>query len=89
VVAKTETEEIFVIECTASVRVGNTSDLEGGRRSEILKMDSRKKVVQTEKDIDRALDRICDDLLKRHPELKEMVLVGDPHRRSLSGRSPS
>src|SRR4030043_1450479 len=39
-------------------------------------MDSRKKVVQTEKDIDRALDRICDDLLKRHPELKEMVLVG-------------
>jgi len=39
-------------------------------------MDSRKKVVQTEKDIDKALDRICDDLLKRHPELKEMVLVG-------------
>ncbi len=39
-------------------------------------MDSQKKVVQTEKDIDKALDLICDDLLKRHPELNEMVLVG-------------
>ena len=33
-------------------------------------------MVQTEKDIDKALDLICDDLLKRHSELKEMVLVG-------------
>jgi len=39
-------------------------------------MDSQKRVVLTEKDIDGALDRICDDLLKRHPDLKEMVLVG-------------
>jgi pyrimidine operon attenuation protein/uracil phosphoribosyltransferase len=72
VVAKTEAEEIFVIGS------GLPDLLPGrfGRCRKTLEMDSQKKVVQTEKDIDRALDRICDDLLKRHPELKEMVLVG-------------
>jgi len=34
------------------------------------------KVVQGEKEIEASLDQICDHLLKRHPELKEMVLVG-------------
>jgi len=34
------------------------------------------KVVQGEKEIEASLDQICDHLLKRHPELKEMALVG-------------
>ena len=35
-----------------------------------------KEVIRTEKDIEIALDRICDQLLNRHPQLEEMVLVG-------------
>ncbi len=35
-----------------------------------------KQIVQEEKDIETALDRICEQLLGRHPRLDEMVLVG-------------
>jgi len=38
-------------------------------------MDS-KQIVQTEKDIEMALTQICEQLLSRHPQLSEMVLVG-------------
>ena len=38
-------------------------------------MDSTK-VVQGEKEIEASLNQICDHLLKRHPQLNEMVLVG-------------
>jgi pyrimidine operon attenuation protein/uracil phosphoribosyltransferase len=38
-------------------------------------MDS-KRIVQTEKDIEKALNQICEQLLSRHPQLNEMVLVG-------------
>jgi pyrimidine operon attenuation protein/uracil phosphoribosyltransferase len=38
-------------------------------------MDS-KQIVQTEKDIETALTQICEQLLSRHPQLNEMVLVG-------------
>ena len=38
-------------------------------------MDSTK-VVQDEKEIEASLNQICDCLLKRHPELEQMVLVG-------------
>src|SRR5512139_917677 len=38
-------------------------------------MDSTK-VVQGEKEIEASLNHICDHLLKRHPQLNEMVLVG-------------
>jgi pyrimidine operon attenuation protein/uracil phosphoribosyltransferase len=35
-----------------------------------------KKIVQREKDIEIALEQICEQLLNRHPQLNEMVLVG-------------
>jgi len=35
-----------------------------------------RQVIQTEKDIDAALDRICERLFDRHPRLNEIVLVG-------------
>ncbi len=35
-----------------------------------------RQVIQTEKEIDASLDRICEQLLKRHPQLTAMVLVG-------------
>jgi pyrimidine operon attenuation protein/uracil phosphoribosyltransferase len=35
-----------------------------------------KQIVQGEKDIEIALNQICEQLLSRHPQLKEMVLVG-------------
>ena len=35
-----------------------------------------KRVVQEEKDIEIALNHICEQLLSRHPQLDEMVLVG-------------
>ncbi len=35
-----------------------------------------KQIVQTEKDIETSLDQICDQVLKKTPELKETVLVG-------------
>jgi pyrimidine operon attenuation protein/uracil phosphoribosyltransferase len=35
-----------------------------------------KKIVQGEKDIEMALEQICEQLLNRHPQLNEMVLVG-------------
>ncbi len=35
-----------------------------------------RQVIQTENDIDAALDRICEQLLDRHPRLNEIVLVG-------------
>jgi pyrimidine operon attenuation protein/uracil phosphoribosyltransferase len=35
-----------------------------------------KQIVQTEKDIEMALNQICEQLLNRHPQLSEMVLVG-------------
>jgi pyrimidine operon attenuation protein/uracil phosphoribosyltransferase len=35
-----------------------------------------KQIVQTDKDIEAALNQICDQLLGRHPQLGEMVLVG-------------
>ena len=35
-----------------------------------------KKIVQGEKDIEIALNLICEQLLSRHPQLSEMVLVG-------------
>jgi pyrimidine operon attenuation protein/uracil phosphoribosyltransferase len=38
-------------------------------------MDS-KQIVQTEKDIENALDQICEQLLTKHSQLNEMVLVG-------------
>lgn len=41
----------------------------------MTKMDS-KQIVQTEKDIEMALTQICEQLLSRHPQLSEMVLVG-------------
>jgi pyrimidine operon attenuation protein/uracil phosphoribosyltransferase len=40
-----------------------------------MKMNS-KQIVQTEKDIEMALTQICEQLLNRHPQLSEMVLVG-------------
>ena len=36
----------------------------------------QKQIVQTEKDIEAALDRICEQMLGRHPRLNEIVLVG-------------
>ena len=41
----------------------------------MTKMDS-KQIVQTEKDIEMALTQICEQLLSRHLQLSEMVLVG-------------
>jgi len=38
-------------------------------------MDS-KQIVQTEKDIEMALNQICEQLLSKHSQLNEMVLVG-------------
>lgn len=38
-------------------------------------MDS-KQIVQTEKDIEMALNQICEQLLSNHSQLNEMVLVG-------------
>jgi pyrimidine operon attenuation protein/uracil phosphoribosyltransferase len=38
-------------------------------------MDS-KQIVQTERDIELALNQICEQLLSRHPQLSEVVLVG-------------
>ena len=38
-------------------------------------MDS-KQIVQTEKDIELALNQICEQLLSKHSQLSEMVLVG-------------
>ena len=35
-----------------------------------------KQIVSGEKDIDIALNQICEQLLSRHPQLSEMVLVG-------------
>jgi len=35
-----------------------------------------KQIVQGEKDIEIALNQICEQLLSRHPQLNEMVLVG-------------
>jgi len=35
-----------------------------------------KQIVQTEKDIEVSLDQICDQVLKRNPQLAGMVLVG-------------
>ena len=35
-----------------------------------------KEVVQTEKEIEASLNRICEQLLNRHPQLNETVLVG-------------
>jgi pyrimidine operon attenuation protein/uracil phosphoribosyltransferase len=35
-----------------------------------------KQLIQGEKDIEIALNRICEQLLARHPQLEEMVLVG-------------
>jgi pyrimidine operon attenuation protein/uracil phosphoribosyltransferase len=35
-----------------------------------------KQIVQTEKDIETSLDQICDQVLKKNPELNETVLVG-------------
>jgi pyrimidine operon attenuation protein/uracil phosphoribosyltransferase len=35
-----------------------------------------KQIVQEEKDIEIALNQICEQLLNRHPQLSEMVLVG-------------
>ena len=38
-------------------------------------------VIQTEKEMEAALDRICDQLLRRHPQLSDVVLVGTNWRR--------
>ena len=35
-----------------------------------------KEIVQTEKEIEASLNRICEQLLDRHPQLDEIVLVG-------------
>ena len=35
-----------------------------------------KEIIQTDKDIEAALDHICHQLLSRHPRLDEVVLVG-------------
>ena len=35
-----------------------------------------KEIVRTEKEIEASLDRICEQLLNRHPQLNEVVLVG-------------
>jgi len=35
-----------------------------------------KQVIQTEKEMEAALDRICEQLLRRHPQLSDVVLVG-------------
>jgi len=35
-----------------------------------------KRIVQTGKDIEAALNQMCDQLLREHPQLDEMVLVG-------------
>ena len=35
-----------------------------------------KEIVQTEKQIEASLDRICEQLLRRHPQLNETVFVG-------------
>ncbi len=35
-----------------------------------------KKIIQGEKEIEIALDQMCDQLLKEHPQLHETVLVG-------------
>src|SRR4030043_1599460 len=35
-----------------------------------------KQIVQTEKDVEKALSQICEQLLPKHSQLNEMVLVG-------------
>jgi pyrimidine operon attenuation protein/uracil phosphoribosyltransferase len=35
-----------------------------------------RQIVQTEKEMEAALDRICEQLLRRHPQLRDVVLVG-------------
>src|SRR4030043_2052340 len=35
-----------------------------------------KQIVQTEKDVEKALNQICEQLLTKHSQLNEMVLVG-------------
>jgi pyrimidine operon attenuation protein/uracil phosphoribosyltransferase len=35
-----------------------------------------KQIMQGEKDLEIALSQICEQLLSRHPQLSEMVLVG-------------
>lgn len=35
-----------------------------------------KEVIQTESEIEVSLDQICDELLARHPQLNDLVLVG-------------
>jgi pyrimidine operon attenuation protein/uracil phosphoribosyltransferase len=35
-----------------------------------------KQIVQTEKEMEVAINQICEQLLKKHPQLNEMVLVG-------------
>lgn len=35
-----------------------------------------KQIIQNEVDIEASLNQLCDQLLRRHPSLKEMVLVG-------------
>ncbi len=37
---------------------------------------SSKQIIHNEVDIENFLNRICDQLLQKHPQLKEMVLVG-------------
>jgi pyrimidine operon attenuation protein/uracil phosphoribosyltransferase len=46
-----------------------------GLRGRILEMVSGQ-IVQTEKDIEFSLDQICEQLLTRHAQLNDMVLVG-------------
>jgi len=52
------------------------SPLEGeGEGEGILEMVS-KQIVQTEKEMEVAINQICEQLLEKHPQLNEMVLVG-------------
>jgi pyrimidine operon attenuation protein/uracil phosphoribosyltransferase len=44
----------------------------GGRISEMVS----KQIVQREKEIEIALNQICEQLLSKHPQLEETVLVG-------------
>jgi pyrimidine operon attenuation protein/uracil phosphoribosyltransferase len=46
-----------------------------------------KEVLLTEREIEVSLDQICDQLLARHPQLNDLVLVGIRTRGGLSGRS--
>ena len=65
-------EEVWMMKSIRDVTRANHPDVAKGDRFPMV----LKEIVQTEKEIEASLDRICEQLLDRHPQLNEMVLVG-------------